>query len=96
MSDFTFEKLNDRQVRALADAHVNRYENLLRKSKEGAKGIRPDECKTLLGIWKSITVKLEQGNWRLRLTKSEVNEIVDACVSGDYDQTLRVTRDPPS
>jgi hypothetical protein len=50
----------------------------------------------LLGIWKSITVKLEQGNWRLRLTKSEVNEIVDACVSGDYDQTLRVTRDPPS
>lgn len=96
MSDFTFEKLNDRQVRALADAHTSRYENLLRKAKEGAKGIRAEECQVFLGIWRSIAKKLEQGNWRIRLTKQEVNEIRDAIISGDYDQTLRVTRDPPS
>jgi hypothetical protein len=96
VSDFIFEKLNDRQVRALADAHVSRYENLLFKAKQGAKGIRADECQVFLGIWRSIAKKLEQGTWRLRLTRQEINEIKDAIMSGDYDQTLRATQDPPS
>lgn len=96
MADFQFETLNERQMRALADAHIRMYENRVRKAKQGFKGIRLDECERFLGIWKSIGSKLGQGNWRLRLTRPEVNEIRDALASGDYDVTLNTMKDPPS
>lgn len=97
-----YDKLNDRQLKGLVDAHCGLYEGRLRRAGSAtrlnapASGIRVDECQKLLGIWRSIGTKLSQGNWRLRLTNSEVNEIRDAISSGDFDAMLRSFGDPPS
>jgi hypothetical protein len=96
VSEFKFDKLNEQQMQALADAHCRMYENRIRQGESGFRGIRVDECKTLLGIWKSISTKLGQGNWRIRLTKPEINEIQDALAAGDYDKLLQTTTDAPS
>ncbi len=93
---FRFETLNERQVRALADAHVHMYERRIHQAKSGFAGIRVDECERLLALWKSVQGKLAEGNWRLRLTAPEINEIRDALISGDYDDMLDVTKDRPS
>jgi hypothetical protein len=55
-----------------------------------------DECKSLLGLWRSIAKKVEQDNWRIRLTQDERNEIVDAVACGEYDLMLAAMKDPPS
>jgi hypothetical protein len=90
------DKLNDQQLKTLTDAHCRMYENRIRRANEGARGIRVDECQVLLGIWQSIEGKLQQGNWRLRLTKDEVAEIQDALDSGEYDALLAKAEDAPS
>lgn len=96
VGSFKFEKLNERQVKALADDHCGMYESRLRHASQGAKNIRVDECQMLLGLWRSIAAKLTQGNWRLRLTRAEINEIKEALDEGGYDDMLRACQDPPS
>lgn len=96
VAEYTYEKLNARQVKALADDHCGMYEARLRHASEGHRGIRVDECRALLALWRSIDAKLTQDNWRLRLTKAEVNEIRDALAEGSYDDMLGACQDPPS
>jgi hypothetical protein len=96
VSLWTYDKLNARQVKALADEHIGMYEARLFKAKNGAKNIRVDECQSYLGIWRSIAAKVTQESWRLRLTKQEVNEIRDAIAVDDFQPTLEKHSDPPS
>ncbi len=96
MSEFRYDRLNDRQVKALADSHTGLYESRLRHANDGTQGVRVEECQRLLAIWRRIAIKVQQGNWRLRLETSEINEIKDALASGDYDDMLRACGDRPS
>jgi len=64
MSEFRFATLTDRQVLALAEAHVNMFNNRIRAAGANtmmARTVNVDECKRYLGIWRSITSKGTHG-----------------------------------
>lgn len=84
---------------ALANAHVKRFGIMVHNAREGARGIRLDECEHYLYIWSDLQQKVnnaivsrEEGvlieSVRVDLDEEEENEVQDAIDCGDYDQLL--------
>ena len=81
--------LTKSQLVALADAHIKRFTKLIAQSKNGASGIREDECEHYQGLWVSIKAKsLTNEDPYPSFTRDEKSEIGDAVSSGDYDTLL--------
>jgi hypothetical protein len=87
----SWQELTQRQAKALADAHVNHFSNLLRRAKEGLPGIREKECEMYLGIWQEAQRLITNEDWKERLGPAAKRELNDAIESGDYDKLLSST-----
>ena len=88
------DQLSTAQLKALAIAHVRRFEHRVKK---GGRAVDHEECERYLTIWRGILSKANHSpQWRLLLSKGEKQEIQDAIESGDYEELLRVTGEPPS
>jgi hypothetical protein len=79
--------LTPEHYRALANAHVKRFEQMLAAYATGrATFIRPDECEMYLHLWRSVRAKAEHGV--PNLTTDERIEVLDALADGSYDDLL--------
>lgn len=88
------DELGTEQVKALAVAHVRRFEYRMTGS---SRHVNHAECEKLLVVWKSILVKARRSpQWRLLLSDEEKREILEAVESGDFDDLLRATAERPS
>lgn len=98
MSDpVTIDTITQPQLLALAIAHIHRFSNLI----DGAKwrtGVRVDECKRYLALWRGVYVKAVDARvvtiTKAKLTRDERNEIDEALECGDYDKLLEDTAYP--
>lgn len=86
--------LSTDQVRALAVAHVRRYEYRARVS--GA-GVDVAQYERLLATWRGVLGKVNRTpQWRIALLDAERRALQGAVDSGDYEDLLRATAERPS
>lgn len=88
------EELSTEQVKALAVAHVRRFEFKIAGSN---RHVNHAECERHLAVWKAVLVKAKRSpQWRLLLSDEEKREIQEAVESGDFEELLRATAERPS
>ena len=88
-----FAGLNWRQAKALAEDHVEQFQKKIDAHREGFRGIRPEECKRYLEIWRGILLLATPERWdSASLAANEKDEIRDAISSGDYDGLINSRR----
>lgn len=85
---FTFESLTDKQVRVLAEKHIEMFE---KRIASGAKIVNVSECRRYIEIWRGIQTKVLRWAWRDQFTVEERGEIEDALYSGEWDDVLVAT-----
>lgn len=84
-----FANLTWRQARALAEAHIERFEGRLASHAAGRRGVRVDECERYSAIWLGIRALATPERWdSASLAADEQGEIQDAINSGDYYELL--------
>ncbi len=87
----------------LARAHVRRFTNRIERHKQGARGIRIDECEHYKFLWAALEDKINNAivsrkhgteptkeNVDYKLDDAEYQEIWEAIDSGDYDELLGI------
>jgi len=62
----------------LAKEHINRYTRMIEAHEQGQNHIRPDECKLLRRIWRSIEAKNFEWDILSDIEKSEIYDVVDS------------------
>jgi hypothetical protein len=84
----TFESLTDKQVRVLAEKHIERFEKMIAS---GSRAVNVSECQRYLEIWRGVQTKVLRWAWRDQFTAEEKGEIEDALDSGEWDDVLIAT-----